>query len=185
MKLTIISILILFNFSSFGNAAKVKRIIDGDTFEVETGEKIRLIGINAPEISDIFGQDSKQHLSKLIANKTVYLKTDNISNNQDRHQRLLRYVFLDEVDINKKMISDGFAFAYLKYHFSSAREYKRAQIMARENNKGIWGNGGENNEIKGYEQKKDLKQNPSIKIYLLGLLIIILLIIGFYTYYIK
>ncbi len=85
------------------------RIIDGDTFETETGEKVRLIGINAPEISDIFGQEAKQYLSDLIENKIVELQSDNISNDRDRYQRLLRYVILDGVDINKKMVSDGFA----------------------------------------------------------------------------
>jgi micrococcal nuclease len=53
----------------FGTTTKVTRIIDGDTFETETGEKVRLIGINAPEISDIFGQEAKQHLANLIDQK--------------------------------------------------------------------------------------------------------------------
>ena len=87
------------------------RIIDGDTFETESGEKVRLIGINAPEISDIFGQEAKLHLANLIDGKTIDLQSDNISKNRDRYSRLLRYVFLDNTDINKQMISDGFAFA--------------------------------------------------------------------------
>ncbi len=116
------------NCVCFGTTTKVTRVIDGDTFETETGEKVRLIGINAPEISDIFGQEAKQYLSDLILNKTVELQSDNISNDRDRYQRLLRYIILDGVDINKKMISDGFAFAYLKYHFSNSSEYEQAQI---------------------------------------------------------
>jgi endonuclease YncB( thermonuclease family) len=55
----------------FGTTTKVTRIIDGDTFETETGEKVRLIGINAPEISDIFGQEAKQHLANLIDQKQL------------------------------------------------------------------------------------------------------------------
>jgi len=109
MRQTITFILLLTTFVCFGTTTKVTRIIDGDTFETETGEKVRLIGINAPEISDIFGQEAKQYLSDLIENKIVELQSDNISNDRDRYQRLLRYVILDGVDINKKMVSDGFA----------------------------------------------------------------------------
>jgi micrococcal nuclease len=105
MRQTITYILLLMTFVCFGTTTKVTRVIDGDTFETDTGEKVRLIGINAPEISDIFGQEAKQHLSDLIENKTVDLQTDNISNDRDRFQRLLRYVILDGVDINKKMVS--------------------------------------------------------------------------------
>jgi len=45
----LIIFLILNSFVSFSINIKVKRVIDGDTFEVETGEKVRLIGINAPD----------------------------------------------------------------------------------------------------------------------------------------
>ena len=111
----------IFLFSTIvcqGTQTIVTRIIDGDTFETETGEKVRLIGINAPEISDFYGLESKEYLTKLILDKVVDLQTDNISKNKDRYQRLLRFVFIDGYDVNKKMISDGFAFAYLKYKFS-------------------------------------------------------------------
>jgi micrococcal nuclease len=75
MRQTITYILLLTTFVCFGTTTKVTRIIDGDTFETETGEKVRLIGINAPEISDIFGQEAKQYLSDLIENKTVDLQS--------------------------------------------------------------------------------------------------------------
>ena len=47
-----------------------------------------MIGINTPEISDIYGKYAKYYLSNLNLNKTVELKTDNISKNRDRYQRL-------------------------------------------------------------------------------------------------
>ena len=127
-------------FVCFGATTKVKRVIDGDTFETESGEKVRLIGINAPELSDIFGNEAKKYLSELIENKNIFLQCDNLSNDRDRYERLLRYVILDGVDINKKMVSEGFAFAYLKYHFSKSNDYEQAQMQAAETNKGIWGN---------------------------------------------
>lgn len=186
MRQTLTYILLFTTFVCFGTTTKVARIIDGDTFETETGEKVRLIGINTPEISDIFGQDAKQYLSYLIKNKTVELERDNISNDRDRYQRLLRYVILDGVDINKKMISDGFAFAYLKYKFTKSSDYEQAQIQARETNKGIWGDSKKETIINAQEKKElDFWQNLSPKAYFVGSLVIILLLVGLFTYFKK
>ena len=184
MRQKITYILLLTTFVCFGTTTKVTRVIDGDTFETETGEKVRLIGINAPEISDIFGQEAKQYLSDLIENKTVGLQSDNISNDRDRYQRLLRYVILDGVDINKKMISDGFAFAYLKYHFSKSDDYEQTQLQARETNKGIWGDSKKEIIINEQEKKETaFWQDLSPKAYFVGFLVLILLLFGLYTYF--
>ena len=108
MKRLCIIILTLTTLVCFGTTTKVTRIIDGDTFETETGEKVRLIGINAPEISDIFGQESKQHLTDLIDGKTIDLQTDNLSNDRDSYSRLLRYVILDGIDVSSTLkYADG------------------------------------------------------------------------------
>jgi micrococcal nuclease len=186
MKLTITYVLLLTTFACFGTTTKVTRVIDGDTFETESGEKVRLIGINAPEILDMFGQEAKKYLSDLIENKTVNLQTDNISHERDRYQRLLMYIILDGVDINKKMVSDGFAFAYNKYKFSKLIEYEQAQLEARETNKGIWGDSKKETMIKEQEKKKlSFWQNLSPKAYFAGSLVIILLLVGLFTYFKK
>ncbi len=183
MRQAITYILLLTTIVCFGTTTKVTRVIDGDTFETETGEKIRLIGINAPEISDIFGKEAKQYLSDLIGNKTVDLKSDTNSKDRDRYQRLLRYVILDGVDINEKMISDGFAFAYLKYKFSKSTDYEQAQLKARDTNKGIWGDSKRELIINEQEKKETaFWQNLSPKAYLIGSLVLILLLVGLYTY---
>lgn len=183
MRRILTYILLLTTIVCFGTTTKVTRVIDGDTFETETGEKVRLIGINAPEISDIFGQEAKQYLSDLIENKTVDLQTDKISNDRDRYQRLLRYVIRDGVDINKKMVSDGYAFAYLKYHFSKSTDYEQAQILSREANKGIWGDSKKETIINEQEKKETaFWQDLSPKAYFLGFLVLILLLVGFYNF---
>ncbi len=183
MRKTLTIILLITTFVCFGVPVKVTRIIDGDTFEVETGEKVRLIGINAPEISDIYGQESKEHLFILINDKIVELLNDNISNDKDRYQRLLRYVVLDGVDINKKMISDGFAFAYLKYNFSKSNEYKQSQLDAQETNIGIWGDNKKEITVSGKDIKeKGLWQDLSPKAYFVGSLVLILLLVGIFNY---
>jgi len=177
------SLLILVALIFLGTTTKVTRIIDGDTFEIETGEKVRLIGINAPEISDIFGQESKQYLENLILNKTISLEVDKLSSDRDRYQRLLRYAILDGIDINEKMLLDGFAFAYLRYDFSNSNKYEQAQLYAREKNKGIWGGSGEE-EISNIENHTSIKNIStfSIKAYIIGGLIFSLLLVWIYVY---
>jgi endonuclease YncB( thermonuclease family) len=95
---------------SFGQDFKVVRVIDGDTFIIEGGERVRMIGID--------------HLKALIQNKHVKLIKGVVTANKDYFKRLLRYVYIDSTDINLKMIEDGFASVYLKYPFSKSSEYK-------------------------------------------------------------
>jgi micrococcal nuclease len=173
----------LTTFVCFGTATKVTRIIDGDTFETETGEKVRLIGINAPEISDIYGQEAKQHLLDLIDGKTIDLQPDNISKDRDRYSRLLRYVILDGIDINMRMISDGFAFAYLKYQFEKSNDYKEAQITANRNNKGMWGSDNKEEVIELQDNKEGASPPLTSKWYFIVSVIILLMLVGIYYYF--
>jgi micrococcal nuclease len=176
----------LLTFNCFGTITKVTRVIDGDTFETETGEKVRLVGINAPEISDIFGEEAKQHLIDLIGGKTVDLEADHISSDRDRYGRLLRYVALNNSDVNKQMVLDGYAFAYLKYHFEKEAEYKEAQITANQNHVGIWGSDKKEKIVSEQNSNTDsFYKNISTKTYLIGGFIIILILIGCYYYFKK
>jgi micrococcal nuclease len=143
-----------------------------------------MIGINAPELSDIFGIEAKEHLKHLIEYKTVTLTRDQISNESDRYQRLLRYVYYEGVDINKKMIDDGFAFAYLKYKFSKSKEYESAQKKSKENFNGIWANDSNKKTKIKKDKKIDFNElNP--KTYLMMALLFTLAIIGFIYYFKK
>ena len=130
--------------------ARVVRVIDGDTFVIETGEHVRVIGINAPEMKTIYGEPAKEHLMVLIDGKTVDLENDHISADKDKYGRLLRYVFVDGVDVDKQMVKDGYAIAFLKFRFDKAEEYKQSELEARLKKLGIWLNNG--NEI--YSVKK-------------------------------
>lgn len=186
MKQSLLIILTLLTLACVGTPTKVTRIIDGDTFETETGEKVRLIGINAPEITDIFGEEAKTHLANIIEGQTVDLIADNTSNDRDRYNRLLRYVILNGVDVNKQMLLDGYAFAYLKYRFDKETEYRDAQLTATKNNTGIWGNEKRETVIKEQTNKdKNFWSSLSTKTYLISGLVIILLIAGIYYYYKK
>jgi len=183
MRGIIINILLVTNVICLGTTTKVTRVIDGDTFEIESGEKVRLIGINAPELSDIFGKEAKEHLSQLIDGKTVDLQSDNISKDRDRYSRLLRYVLIDGIDINKQMISEGFASAYLKYHFGKANDYKQAQLSASSGNIGMWGNEKKEEVIKQQERKKIPSLHLSAKKYCIVSVLVFLILAGIYYYF--
>lgn len=185
MKLSLLIILTLLTLCCFGTTTKVKRVIDGDTFETEIGERVRLIGINAPEVSDIFGEEAKQHLIELIEGKVVDLETDHIASDRDRYGRLLRYVTLNNNDVNKQMALDGFAFAYLKYHFDKEDEYKDAQLTAQNNSIGIWGYDKKKKIASEQKPKYGLYQNISTAGYTIGGILGLLILIGCYYYFKK
>ncbi len=126
-------------------SAIVKRIVDGDTFELESGEKVRLIGINTPELHhpqkgvECFGQEASDYTSTLLLGKTVSLEKD--VSETDRYGRLLRYVWIDNTLINQKLVADGYAYASsyppdVKYQ----EVFKEMQEQARMSKKGLWAN---------------------------------------------
>ena len=99
---------------------QVSRIVDGDTIIVKKGDTkltIRLVGIDAPEISHAkhepgqpFSQQSTKHLAGLILNQSV----DIISYGNDRYGRTLGEVFLGGNNINLEMVKAGLAEALLQ-----------------------------------------------------------------------
>jgi micrococcal nuclease len=127
---------------------KVIKIIDGDTVEIYHGkkiEKVRLIGVNTPETVDprkhleCFGLESSSNLKKLLDGKVVKLDKDESQDNKDRYGRLLRYVILEEVNINKKIIEEGFGFEYTyKKPYKFKKEFKSAELSAKEKGLGLW-----------------------------------------------
>ncbi|MBU7045170.1 MAG: thermonuclease family protein [Theionarchaea archaeon] len=94
-------------------------VIDGDTFKLETGETVRLIGIDAPELSQPGGEKSRECLAHLILNKEVTLEKD--YEDRDKYNRLLRFVYIGSICINEEMIRQGYAEA--RYLTDSIREY--------------------------------------------------------------
>ena len=80
----------------------VSKIIDGDTFSILDGPKVRLIGINAPEEGACYFASSTDYLKSLIENKKVKLEKD--ISGTDEYGRLLRYAILPNPDATEKNI---------------------------------------------------------------------------------
>jgi len=129
--------------------ATVLRVIDGDTIKVLIDNKedtVRLIGIDAPETTDsresiqCFGKEASNKAKEMLDGKTVTLESDSTQGERDKYGRLLRYVFVDDLNFNKLMISEGFAheYTYQSNPYKYQLEFKSAQKLARENKVGLW-----------------------------------------------
>jgi len=112
----------------------VSRVVDGDTIRViiEDQEKVvRLVNINAPESVDprkhveCLGKEAAQVMAQLVEDATVSLELDLTQSSEDRYQRLLRFVFLEDgTDV-------GLQHKYLQ-------EYELAQQEAIKFERGLW-----------------------------------------------
>lgn len=114
-------------------------VLDGDTFEISGGERVRLIGINTPEVGEECSSQATQRLKELILNKTVFLKKD--VSETDRYGRLLRYVYVNGLFVNEELVYDGFAYA-VEYPPDTqyASDLEDAQQSAASANRGcLWG----------------------------------------------
>ena len=97
--------------------AKITKVYDGDTVTADIdlglgvwvrGEKLRLFGINAPEVrgpEKVKGKESRDFLRELILNKEVTVWT--IKDKKGKYGRYLAKVFGDEGDINEFMVKQG------------------------------------------------------------------------------
>tara|TARA_Y100000310_G_C20647480_1_gene797454 strand:+ start:256 stop:774 length:519 start_codon:yes stop_codon:yes gene_type:complete len=112
----------------------VTNVIDGDTLDIETGERIRLSGINTPETGDCYSQKAKDALSQLTLNKYIYLERD--IQNKGKYGRLLRYIYLNNTMINAFLVSEGYARVYDKY--SETTKYYEELKQVEDQTKGLW-----------------------------------------------
>jgi len=90
--------------------AKVTRVYDGDTIQIEGGQKVRYAGIDTPEVYPTvlcYSEEAKAENEKLVLGQTVELEKD--ISETDKYGRLLRYVHLGGVLVNDEMLREGFA----------------------------------------------------------------------------
>ena len=125
---------------------QVAHVYDGDTFRSDKGEKVRLLGINTPEIAhndqpgQPLGNAAKRRLSELIGGELVELRMD--SDKQDDYGRTLAQVYRrDGSWINGLLVREGMALVYtFAPNFRWARELLAAEAEARSAGLGIWAN---------------------------------------------
>ena len=140
----------------------VKRVIDGDTFEMDAKDengkylRVRLLGIDTPEkfesskldndaertgkdkkVIQRLGQMASYYVKKLAEGKKVILEPEPNYEDKDVYGSLLRYIYLEDgTFVNKKIIEDGYGNAFRKYPVSKLNEIIKAENEARQNTRG-------------------------------------------------
>jgi len=174
-KCLCLSILLIAIFCK-ANDFYVNKLIDGDTFELLNGERVRMIGINAPEKCNPFYSEAKTTLAILIKGKNVDLLKCTFTSDKDRYGRLLRYVNLDSIDANKIMLEKGLVQCYVKYKFDRIVEYEKAEKLAQYNAVGIWSDSSKtlNESTISHLEGNDNKKKSVLCILLITLLSILI-----------
>jgi len=119
-------------------------VFDGDTFRTRRGEKIRLLGINTPEVAhgnqagQAYGLQAKRRLTALLSNQTVRLRMDR--EKRDKYGRTLAQVYLrDGRWVNDIMVREGLAHVYtFAPNFYWADHLLKSEAMARNDMRGLW-----------------------------------------------
>jgi len=115
--------------------AKVVSVHDGDTITVRTLEtiKIRLDGIDAPELKQPFGQASRQALSGLVFGQSVTVKPKS----KDRYGRTIARIEVDGRDVSLIQAKTGLAWWYQQYAKTDTI-LSNAQAKAKMEKLGLW-----------------------------------------------
>lgn len=118
-------------------SAIVSEVIDGDTIRLQNGERIRLLGINTPEMGQPYYEEARNRLKELIEGKTVTLEVD--VEDKDQYGRLLRYIYVNDIFVNLEMVREGYANVYIiSPNIRDSNEFKKAEEEAKIAGRGIW-----------------------------------------------
>src|SRR5690606_34981957 len=116
-------------------------VVDGDTLDVALAsgddERVRIIGINAPERDECLADDATAALRRLVAGAELDLVADR--SDRDRYGRLLRYVELDGEDLGVALVRAGYAVVRVSEPDTArVAPLRAAEVEAREDRRGLW-----------------------------------------------
>lgn len=132
-----------FSFESSG-PYEVERVIDGDTILLEGDVRVRLIGVDTPEVShpqgeaEPLGSEASAFTKRFLEGQSVTLRFDR--QRRDRYHRVLAWVYVGDRLLNEELVKAGLSRAETGYPFSSAmkRRLEAAEAEAREAGRGMW-----------------------------------------------
>lgn len=127
-----------------GREVEVARVLDGDTFDTTDGERIRLLGIDAPEIAhrdskaEPFGDESREWLVGELEGREVKLTFE--ERQTDVYGRTLAWVWIDQMLVNENALRTGHAKLLSKFGLPRELEPKlrKAAADARVAKRGLW-----------------------------------------------
>ena len=116
---------------------RVARVIDGDTIELSTGERVRYIGIDLDETDETLGMVMKEYNRRLVEGKNVRLEFD--KDRHDKYGRLLAYVYVDDLFVNALLVKQGLARVMtVKPNVRYKDYFKQLELEAKKARRGIW-----------------------------------------------
>jgi endonuclease YncB( thermonuclease family) len=122
----------------------VRAVIDGDTIDVATYGRVRLLGIDAPELgrgfdtAAPFGTEARARLASLVLHRWVRLEQDGVT--RDAYDRHLAYVIREDgVFVNAALVRDGLARVSARIALVRLGELQRAEAEAQAFRRGMWG----------------------------------------------
>jgi len=144
-----------------GKTFSIVNVVDGDTIDIDIPDgrfnhtRIRLWGVDTPETNGFgrlttgskeygvmyYGPEASEFTKKLTFGKLVTIYLDTTKHTRDKYDRLLAYVQLpDGVFLNEVLVSEGFAYADLRFRHSFYNKYQQLEAGARSLKKGLWEN---------------------------------------------
>ena len=128
---------------TMGGVAKAENLftlethIMPNTFVLENGERVRLIGIDTPEKGEHCFEEAKNRLQELVLGKGVLLHKD--ETNRDKYGRLVRFAYVDGLFVNLALLEEGFAFAFeFEPDTSMSGIFRKAEKKASKGTGCIW-----------------------------------------------
>ena len=125
-------------------SAEVERAVDGDTIELKSGERVRYLLVDTPESTngrtDCFGKQAAERNAGLVSGQTVSLRYDEASC-RDRFDRLLAYVSVGTVELNRTLVEEGLACVLYVAPAGQDRreEFETYASQAKTSRVGMWG----------------------------------------------
>lgn len=122
----------------------VRSVIDGDTIDVATFGRVRLLGIDAPELGRVFdttapfAREARDRLTTLILHRWVRLEQEGTT--RDAYSRHLAYVMTEDNQcVNVVLVREGLARVSARTVLSRLSELRRAEAEAQASRRGMWG----------------------------------------------
>jgi endonuclease YncB( thermonuclease family) len=138
---------------------KVVSVHDGDTLTAvdaaNVQHKVRLQGIDAPEIGQPFGTKARDGLARLTLRKVVRVNV----HDHDRYGRVLADIEADGQGVNRTMVADGMAWHYARY--SKDAGLAAAERDARAARRGLWADKAPVAPWEWRATEKDRKRQPA------------------------
>lgn len=120
-----------------GQPARIARVVDGDTVELDDGRRVRYLGLNTPERGQPFYEEATDANRRLVEGRDAWLVLD--VQPTDRYGRTLAYLWVGGQFVNQELVRQGYATVYTEPpNVRYSETLLAAQQAARDSEAGLW-----------------------------------------------